>query len=106
MNMLINFRAESMVLALGTLLKYLDKAWVTLSLQNTWTSAPVLVINTVSLADIVTVDAETYEALQIFSQRMHPSSFKMWTPGSSREGLSIYGLFNRCKSQLGGKFMK
>nr|CAD7445575.1 unnamed protein product [Timema bartmani] len=100
MNMLINFRAESMVLALGTLLKYLDKAWVTLSLQNTWTSAPVLVINTVSLADIVMVDAETYEALQIFSQRMHPSSFKMWTPGSSREGLSIYGLFNRCKVML------
>lgn len=56
--------------------------------------------------DIVMMNRETYEALQIFSQLAHPSSFKRGARGSYREGLSVYGIFNRCKSQLGCKFMR
>jgi hypothetical protein len=56
--------------------------------------------------DIVMMNHETYEALQIFSQLAHPSSFKRGARGSYREGLSVYGIFNRCKSQLGCKFMR
>lgn len=56
--------------------------------------------------DIVMISLETYEALQIFNQVAHPSSFKRGVRGSYREGLSVYGIFNRCKSQLGCKFMR
>jgi hypothetical protein len=52
------------------------------------------------------INRETYEALQIFSQLAHPSSFKRGVRGSYKEGLSVYGIFNRCKSQLGSKFMR
>jgi hypothetical protein len=56
--------------------------------------------------NIVMINRETYEALQIFSQVAHPSSFKRGVRGSYKEGLSVYGIFNRCKSQLGCKFMR
>lgn len=56
--------------------------------------------------DIVMMDAETYEALQIFNKLSHPSNFKAGVPGSNKEGLSIYGIFNRCKTIIGSQFMR
>ncbi|XP_063241372.1 mutS protein homolog 5-like [Bacillus rossius redtenbacheri] len=101
----LNLGAETMVTALGTLLRHLDAAWPALSLTAE-ASAPVLLLTNMLLSDIVTMDAETYEALQVFSHKMHPSCFKMWSPSSDKEGLSVYGLFNRCRSRVGSNFMK
>lgn len=52
------------------------------------------------------MDTDTYSALQIFCPQAHPSNFKRWTPGSSKEGLSVFGIFNRCRSTLGCKWMR
>ncbi|KAG8236390.1 hypothetical protein J437_LFUL014911 [Ladona fulva] len=98
---IIDMTAETMVQALGALLLYLDRSWAELTLQPGSRTPPILAINALSLEDMVTIDSVSYEALQIFSQKSHPSNFKKWAPGSSKEGLSVYGIFNRCKSQLG-----
>ncbi|PNF16373.1 hypothetical protein B7P43_G10502, partial [Cryptotermes secundus] len=105
LNSLIDMTNESMIQALGVLLKWLDVSWGFLHLDEQ-TQAPIMAINTISLEDIVMMNRETYEALQIFNQLAHPSSFKRGARGSYREGLSVYGIFNRCKSQLGCKFMR
>jgi DNA mismatch repair protein MSH5 len=105
LNSLIDMTNESMIQALGVLLKWLDLSWGFLHLDQQ-TQAPVMAVNTISLDNIVMINRETYEALQIFSQVAHPSSFKRGVRGSYKEGLSVYGIFNRCKSQLGCKFMR
>ncbi|XP_021941355.1 mutS protein homolog 5-like, partial [Zootermopsis nevadensis] len=105
LNSLIDMTNESMTHALGVLLKWLDVSWGFLHLDQQ-TQATVMAVNTISLEDIVMISLETYEALQIFNQVAHPSSFKRGVRGSYREGLSVYGIFNRCKSQLGCKFMR
>lgn len=51
------------------------------------------------------MDEVTYKALQIFNSRHHPSAFKRNASGS-REGLSVFGIFNRCKSSIGVKKMR
>lgn len=53
----------------------------------------------------VWINQETYRALQVFTHTAHPSLFK-WTSGAYKEGLSIFGLFNRCHSKLGSKYMR
>lgn len=59
-----------------------------------------------SSADIVTVDEDTYKGLQVFSAMVHPSAFKRGTRGSSREGLSLFQVFSKCRSKLGQAKMR
>ncbi|KOB51951.1 MutS protein-like protein, partial [Operophtera brumata] len=40
-----------------------------------------------TIADIVTIDEDTYRGLQIFSTVAHPSAFKKGMQGSNKEGL-------------------
>ncbi|XP_046389067.1 mutS protein homolog 5-like isoform X2 [Ischnura elegans] len=98
---LVDMSAETMVQALGALLIYLDRTWAEVNLQVGVRTPPVLDLTLITLDDIVIIDSASYEALQIFSQRSHPSNFKKWAPGSNKEGLSVFGIFNRCKSQQG-----
>ncbi|CAE1256771.1 MSH5 [Acanthosepion pharaonis] len=44
-------------------------------------------------------------ALQIFQQESHPSVYKSGL-NSSKEGLSLFGILNRCKSQIGSKLLR
>ncbi len=55
--------------------------------------------------NLVWMDEESYNALEIFSSASHPSVFK-WTNAGMREGFSIYGLFNRCDSRVGSRYMR
>ncbi|XP_049816489.1 mutS protein homolog 5-like [Schistocerca nitens] len=105
-NSLLEMTAESMIFSLGCLLQCLDKSYLHLNLDVRQKTAPVLAINTISLQDIVMIDADSYEALQVFNQLSHPSNFKAGTPGSSKEGLSIFGIFNRCKTTMGSHLMR
>ncbi|XP_068086167.1 mutS protein homolog 5-like [Anabrus simplex] len=105
-NTVVNLTAESMVLALGTLLNCLDKSFVYLNLEATQRVAPISAVHIISMRDMVMIDTETYEALQVFNQQSHPSNFKRGVPGSNKEGLSLFGLFNRCKTTVGCKYMR
>ncbi|KAK3927533.1 MutS protein-like protein 5 [Frankliniella fusca] len=100
---LIDTSQDSMINALARLLKYLNNnlAWLCLSQQEN----KILGIRNMCIDQQVWINYETYRALQIFTHTAHPSLFK-WTPDAHKEGLSIFGLFNRCCSKLGTKFMR
>ncbi|KAJ4450534.1 hypothetical protein ANN_01961, partial [Periplaneta americana] len=102
---LLDLTSEAMVHALGVLLKWLDVSWTFLQLEQHNAAATIMTFTNFSLADMVMINSVTYEALQIFNKVAHPSSFKRGVPGSYKEGLSVYSIFNRCKSQLGSKCM-
>ncbi|XP_069675709.1 mutS protein homolog 5-like isoform X6 [Periplaneta americana] len=103
---LLDLTSEAMVHALGVLLKWLDVSWTFLQLEQHNAAATIMTFTNFSLADMVMINSVTYEALQIFNKVAHPSSFKRGVPGSYKEGLSVYSIFNRCKSQLGSKCMR
>ncbi|PSN55908.1 hypothetical protein C0J52_00468 [Blattella germanica] len=87
LNSLMDMSNECMIQALGVLLKWLDVSWGFLHLEQD-RQPSIMAVNTLSFP------------------RPHPSGFKRGTPGSHREGLSIFGIFNRCKSPLGCNRMR
>ncbi len=56
--------------------------------------------------NLVNMDSETFRALKIFNQISHPSNFMKGLVSSNKEGLSVFGIFNRCKTIAGSKFMR
>ena len=49
------------------------------------------------------INYETILALQIFKTENHPSMHQI---GKSKEGLSLFGLLNKCKTPVGKKLLK
>ncbi|GLG95196.1 DNA mismatch repair protein spellchecker 1 [Gryllus bimaculatus] len=101
-----DLQSESMVLALGMLLKCLEKSFVHLNLEAGDNKAPINSITDINLENLVNMDTETFRALKIFNQISHPSNFMKGLVSSNKEGLSIFGIFNRCKTVAGSKFMR
>ena len=63
-----------------------------------------LIVSTIlvdRLEDSVWMDQSTFLNLQIFSQQMHPASFKKGQSSSSKEGLSLFGITAKCYSAPG-----
>ncbi|XP_060592976.1 mutS protein homolog 5-like [Ruditapes philippinarum] len=52
------------------------------------------------------LDDTAYCALQIFQKESHPSVYKTGTNNSAKEGLSLFGIMNRTKSQIGSKLLR
>lgn len=52
------------------------------------------------------MDNESYKALQIFNKLSHPSNFKKGTANSTKEGLSLFSILNRCQSKLGMQYLR
>ncbi|CAK1601552.1 unnamed protein product [Parnassius mnemosyne] len=96
----VDFSQVQSVHALGALLRYLDMNWSNLTL-NMQGKPQFLSLKRISLADIVTIDEDTYRGLQVFSSLAHPSSFKKGVQGSNKEGLSLFQLFSKCSSRVG-----
>lgn len=94
---LVDFKSACMVKAAGGLLKFVRKKSLSESLN-------ILGISSFKLQDFVHVDENTYKVLQIFQSERHPSVYK----GSAgfKEGLSLYGICNKCKSSIGKKELK
>ncbi|XP_070196128.1 mutS protein homolog 5-like isoform X2 [Littorina saxatilis] len=92
--------------AIGGLLKYLDQARVGVELEESSVRVPVLGFRTFTVEDQMIIDDSTYSALQIFHKEAHPSVYKVGTSSSSKEGLSLFGILNRCKSQIGSKQLR
>ncbi|XP_053619329.1 mutS protein homolog 5-like [Plodia interpunctella] len=101
----VNFSQTQSVHALGALLRYLDLNWSSLSMEL-HSKPQFLSITKISLADIVTMDEDTYSGLQIFSSVSHPSNFKKGVQGSNKEGLSLFQVFSKCSSKVGQSRMR
>ncbi|KAJ8736698.1 hypothetical protein PYW08_007354 [Mythimna loreyi] len=101
----LDFSQTQSVHALGALLRYLDLNWANLNM-DLHAKPQFLSLRIISLADIVTVDEDTYRGLQVFSAVAHPSAFKRGVRGSSREGLSMFQVFSRCSSKIGQSRMR
>ncbi|XP_076441308.1 mutS protein homolog 5-like [Babylonia areolata] len=103
---LLPFHSICVVKAIGGLLKYLDQARVGVELEEASVRVPVLGFKAFTAEDQIIMDNTTYSALQIFHKEAHPSVYKFGTSCSSKEGLSLFGILNRCKSQIGSKKLR
>uniref|UniRef100_A0A8D8V662 MutS protein homolog 5 n=1 Tax=Cacopsylla melanoneura TaxID=428564 RepID=A0A8D8V662_9HEMI len=100
---LVDLSQERSVCALGGLLSFLDKSLARLTLGAY--ECNILAVKYLSLDNILWMDTDTLMNLQIFAPKDHPSSFK-WSWNRSKEGFSIFGLFNQCASKLGTRRMR
>ncbi|XP_025111606.1 LOW QUALITY PROTEIN: mutS protein homolog 5-like [Pomacea canaliculata] len=94
------------VRAIGGLLKYLNQARVGVELEDTNVRVPILGFCMFTVEDQIIMDNITYSALQIFHKEAHPSVYKVGTTNSCKEGLSLFGILNRCRSQIGSKKLR
>ncbi|XP_035222063.1 mutS protein homolog 5-like isoform X3 [Stegodyphus dumicola] len=97
---LIDFTNTCMVKAAGGLLKTIERSPLGLSLDK----LKILSVSTLSLKNLVNIDENSYRALQIFQEERHPSVYK--NTFGIKEGLSLYGICNKCKSGIGKKELK
>ncbi|KAL4235524.1 MutS protein 5 [Mactra antiquata] len=103
---LIPFENLSMIRALGGLLKYLEKMRVGIELEEATVRVPVLDVKIVTIESQMILDETAYSALQIFHRESHPSVYKTGTNNGGKEGLSLFGIMNRTKSQIGSKMLR
>nr|XP_045013244.1 mutS protein homolog 5 isoform X3 [Jaculus jaculus] len=101
---IIPFDCLLTVRALGGLLKFLSRRRVGVELEDSSVSVPILGFKKFVLTDLVSIDQDTYSVLQIFKSESHPSVYK----GASglKEGLSLFGILNRCRSKWGEKLLR
>ncbi|XP_067220517.1 mutS protein homolog 5 [Chanodichthys erythropterus] len=93
-----------MMRSIGGLLKCLERRRVGSELEDSNTGVPIFKFLMYTLKDVVYIDRDTYSALQIFKSELHPSVFKLQS--GEKEGLSLYGLLNRCRSKFGSLLLR
>uniref|UniRef100_A0AAQ5ZNB4 DNA mismatch repair protein MutS core domain-containing protein n=1 Tax=Amphiprion ocellaris TaxID=80972 RepID=A0AAQ5ZNB4_AMPOC len=94
----ISFDSPLMVRkAVGALLKCLDRRRVGVELEDSSVGVPIL-------KGVVCIDRDTYSVLQIFKSELHPSVYKLQS--GEKEGLSLYGILNRCRCKFGSKLLR
>ncbi|TRY93340.1 hypothetical protein DNTS_007724 [Danionella cerebrum] len=93
-----------MMRSVGGLLKCLERKRVGLDLEDGSAGIKIMRFMTYTLRDVVYVDQDTYSALQIFKSEIHPSVLKLQT--GEKEGLSLYGVLNRCGSKYGSRLLR
>ncbi|XP_052776091.1 mutS protein homolog 5-like [Mya arenaria] len=103
---LIPFENLCMVRAMGGLLKYLEKMRIGIELEEMGTKLPVLDVKIFTLESQMILDDTAYSALQIFQRESHPSVYKLGTNNAGKEGLSLFGIMNRTKSQIGSRMLR
>ncbi|CAL1542302.1 unnamed protein product [Lymnaea stagnalis] len=101
---LISLDRTNLIRAVGGLLKYLQKSRVGVELEDTDTQVPVFGFHIYTIENQIQIDTMTYWGLSIFNTELHPSVYKSGT--SSKEGLSLFGILNRCKSSVGSRMLR
>uniref|UniRef100_A0A673M6F8 MutS protein homolog 5-like n=1 Tax=Sinocyclocheilus rhinocerous TaxID=307959 RepID=A0A673M6F8_9TELE len=86
--------------SIGGLLKCLERRRVGLDLEDSSTGVPILQF----LTYVVYIDRDIYSAVQIFKSELRPSVFKLQS--GEKEGLSLYGVLNRCQSKFGSLLLR
>ncbi|XP_015256862.1 PREDICTED: mutS protein homolog 5 [Cyprinodon variegatus] len=100
----ITFDSPLMLRAVGALLKCLDRRRVGVELEDSTIGVPILHFHAYTLKGVVYIDRDTYSVLQIFKSDLHPSVYKLQS--GEKEGLSLYGILNRCRSRFGSKLLR
>ena len=104
LNTTISLCREHQVCAAGALLAILSREGLLVRDPSAPTaSVPLTSIKETSLAGHLLVDPGSLEALHIFREESHPSAMGL---GHSKEGLSVFGLLNRCVSPPGRRMMR
>ncbi|CAG11913.1 unnamed protein product, partial [Tetraodon nigroviridis] len=75
-------------MAVGALLKCLDRRRVGVELEDSSVGVPILQFHAYTLKGIICIDHDTYSVLQIFKSELHPSVYKLHS--GEKEGLSLY----------------
>ncbi|OBS60140.1 hypothetical protein A6R68_08767 [Neotoma lepida] len=101
---IVPFDCVLTVRALGGLLKFLSRRRVGVELEDYNVSVPILGFKKFVLTHLVSVDQDTYSVLQIFKSESHPSVYKI--ASGLKEGLSLFGILNRCRSKWGQKLLR
>ncbi|XP_078316540.1 mutS protein homolog 5-like isoform X2 [Crassostrea virginica] len=102
---LISFDNITTIRATGGLLKYLEKMRIGVELEEASVRVPVMDLKVFTLEDQVALDDTAFSALQIFQREAHPSVYKVGQ-GGAKEGLSLFGILNRCKSPIGSRKLR
>ncbi|XP_034553444.1 mutS protein homolog 5 isoform X2 [Notolabrus celidotus] len=100
----ISFDSPLMLRAVGALLKCLDRRRVGVELEDSSVGVPILQFHTYTLKGVVCIDRDTYSVLQVFKSELHPSVYKLHS--GEKEGLSLYGILNRCRCKFGSKLLR
>ncbi|XP_054425089.1 mutS protein homolog 5 isoform X1 [Pteronotus mesoamericanus] len=101
---IIPFDCLLTVRALGGLLKFLGRRRIGVELENDNVGIPILGFKKFVLTHLVSIDQNTYSVLQIFKSESHPSVYKV--ASGLKEGLSLFGILNRCRSKWGEKLLR
>ncbi|XP_064217293.1 mutS protein homolog 5 isoform X3 [Aotus nancymaae] len=101
---IIPFDCLLTVRALGGLLKFLGRRRIGVELEDYNVSVPILGFKKFVLTHLVNIDQDTYSVLQIFKSESHPSVYKV--ASGLKEGLSLFGILNRCRCKLGEKLLR
>uniref|UniRef100_A0A671UNH7 MutS protein homolog 5 n=1 Tax=Sparus aurata TaxID=8175 RepID=A0A671UNH7_SPAAU len=94
----ISFDSPLMLRAVGALLKCLDRRRVGVELEDSSVGVPILQFHAYTLFCICS------SVLQIFKSELHPSVYKLHS--GEKEGLSLYGILNRCRCKFGSKLLR
>ncbi|GLV35982.1 spellchecker1 [Carabus blaptoides fortunei] len=101
MHSVVNFGRQASVHALGALVLFLTKYRGLIQSTNAGRTHLFMNINIIPIQNIVYMDVDTYKTLQVFNPLSHPAAYNRGNVASNKEGLSIYKLFNKCRSSLG-----
>ena len=96
----LDLEIESSRQALGALIGYMQQTVFKLDDGKVIVST----VKTLHLESYLKMDKQSFKALQIFSEETHPNVIK--GPGRSKEGFSLFGLFDRTHSQSGRQKLK
>lgn len=96
---------EILVTAIGNLLRYLSENYLKWRHAFLGLEKKLIITNVVStvLQSQVLLDDTTFNALNIFTNIYHPSSFKIQI---RKDGLSLFNLLNNCSSTMGSQELK
>ncbi|XP_034030734.1 mutS protein homolog 5 [Thalassophryne amazonica] len=100
----ISFDSPLMLRAVGALIKCLDRRRVGVELEDSTVGVPIMQFHAYTLKGVVFIDKDTYSVLQIFKSELHPSVYKLHS--GEKEGLSLYGILNRCRCKFGAKLLR
>uniref|UniRef100_A0A667XGR5 MutS homolog 5 n=1 Tax=Myripristis murdjan TaxID=586833 RepID=A0A667XGR5_9TELE len=104
----ISFSSPLMLRSVGALLKCLDRRRVGVELEDSSVGVPILQFHTYTLTRLEETDQHGFcvssSVLQIFKSEPHPSVYKLHS--GEKEGLSLYGILNRCRGKFGSKLLR
>lgn len=100
---LIDLDKVEMIKALGGLLNFLLSQHIINELEDPNTAIPIYSIEYINFGELLHLDLNTLSSLHIFMTDNHPSALGK---GKAKEGLSLFGIMNRCQSPVGRRLLK